>query len=91
MSRTIQQLLQNLQYLYQANGVNYKVDLYYDTLMRLLTPHELLSHFHILDNSHLFTDYSPMNLNTFSCKYKAKSDIQDEKLKFIQFKPKDKM
>lgn len=54
----VSRLIQSLQHLYQTNGINYDVAYYYDTLMRLLTPHELLSHFHIVDNSHFFTNYS---------------------------------
>lgn len=50
VKKIISDLLESLKYLYETNGVNYSVVEYYKPLIRLLTPHELMSHFHFIDN-----------------------------------------
>ena len=43
-------MLENLNYVYRPNGIKFEVDTYLVTLVRLLTPHELRSQFHIVNS-----------------------------------------
>jgi hypothetical protein len=53
VGKAISRLLGSLRYLYDANGISFSVDGLHGILMRILTPYELLSHFHVVDNSRL--------------------------------------
>ena len=43
VSKVITSMLQNLAYIYKANGINYDVDNYHTVIMRILSPIELFN------------------------------------------------
>lgn len=47
VNSTIRQMLSNLSYIYQSHGIKYKVEDKYDFIIRVLTPFEIMSYFHI--------------------------------------------
>lgn len=65
VNEILDHLLKDLEYLYKANGINYIIGHYHNTLIRILTPFELLSHFQIANNEDLFNldDASKVNEN----------------------------
>jgi hypothetical protein len=50
VSNTIEQMLNSLSYIYQSHGIKFIISDLQKILFRLLTPFELLSYFHLIDN-----------------------------------------